>query len=59
MIEHPRVKFGFYSSIILKNIKVITKFMFDKNLPFLIDKFLIFDQRYNTSAPEITGKPYG
>ena len=33
--------------------------MFDTNLPFLKDKFLIFDRRYNTSAPEIVGKPFG
>ena len=54
-----RVRFGFYTSITARNIRPIIDFMFDENLPWLKDKILLFERKFNTDAPRSNGKYYG
>ncbi len=63
LMNHPRVSFSFYSTIMRKNILPIILEMFKENdstMGLLEERlFNIFDQEYNRSAPEITGEKFG
>lgn len=60
LMQHPRIKFAFNSSMMRKNIiPVITK-IFESKM-YLVQKHMlaIFDQEYSEKNPEVTGEPYG
>ena len=59
-MQHPRVKFAFYSSIKRKNITPILLEIFKDDLGLYKEfMFAIFDQKFCKIAPEITGEPFG
>ena len=58
-MQHPRVKFGFVSSMIRKNILPIIQEIFKNDQGFLYEHmFEIFDQDFNSKGDDITGEPY-
>lgn len=60
LMQHPRIKFAFNSSMMRKNIlPVITK-IFESKM-YLVQKHMmaIFDQEFSEKSPEVTGEPYG
>lgn len=60
LMDHPRVQFAFYSSIMRKNIMPIITKMFENDMLLFQERMsALFDQEYTRAAPEITGKPYG
>jgi hypothetical protein len=60
IMSHPRVHFAFYSTIMRKNIMPIITNMFEKDkLLFKEHMMVLFDQEYNSPAPDVTGEKWG
>ena len=45
--QHPRIKLGFYSSIMFKNIQPVMLEVLTGELAELRNEFVVFDQKYN------------
>ena len=60
LMQHPRVRFAFYSSIMRKNILPIIVKLFEKETT-LMQLYMrqLFDQEFCTKTPNITGEKYG
>ena len=56
-MEHPRCYFANYSETMMKNIPAVMINIFQDDLGLYYDKmFVIFDQKFCKSSPEITGE---
>ena len=62
IMQHPRVRLAFNSSIMRKNILPIIAHMFsecNENDLFTDHMFQLFDQEYSKEDPEVTDEKYG